>query len=258
VVVQYIAFPHKEKGEKGNALSNLKRSYEILKSKPQDMESLAEDLNLTVKETMPFSREEIVPEVGNLKDVTLISFKIRPRLDIIPVIDENELGASYIIRVKEKIPSRIKPKNEVSEYMKAVLADRKALLLAEKKADEIYQSGEKDKLNIKAIAKKYGLTLRETPLLTRFEYIEGIGEAYQVVDEAFKLKPGAISEPIESRRGFIIIEPFEFQGVDEKKFREDKESYKNKYIAFKKMKAFEAWSENMKANSSLNVDLDSI
>ena len=55
VVVQYISFPHKEKGEKGDALLKLKRFYEILKSKPQNMEALAEDLNLTVKETAPFS-----------------------------------------------------------------------------------------------------------------------------------------------------------------------------------------------------------
>ena len=89
-------------------------------------------------------------------------------------------------------------------------------------------------------------------------YAEGAGESYKIVDAAFKLNPGEISEPIEVRKGFAIIEPIEFQPIDEKKFEEEKGDFRNKILSMKKMKSLEDWFKKASASTSLAVDLDMI
>jgi len=257
VIVQYIAFPHEEEGSKEKALEDIKKVFGKMKSKPRNMEKISSDFGLTIKETAPFSYDEIAPELANVKGIGLAFFRLKPIVHILPVVDENEKGTSYIVRVKEKVPPRIKSIDEVSSYIKGLLRDKKAALVAEEKAKEFKSDADISRLNIKEIAEKYGLEFRKTDLITRFDYIEGAGESYKIVDGAFKAD-GKIPEPIQTRSGFAIIEPVELIFIDEKEFEKKKEDYKNKALTIRKLKALENWFRNAKTRAILNVDLDRI
>ncbi|MEE9500188.1 MAG: SurA N-terminal domain-containing protein [Candidatus Omnitrophota bacterium] len=256
VILQYIAFPHKEEGSKEKALEDLKRAYEKLKRRPRDMEKICRDLNLSVKETPPFSQDEIVRGIEGVRNISIISFKLRPLVDTLPVASEDEIGTSYIIRIKEKIPPRIKSEGEVSYYIITVIKDEKALGLAEHEADKLYEEAKTNNTSLKKIAKNYNLELRQTDFVSRFDYIEGVGESYKIVANAFKLKLGELSRPIKARKGFALIEPIKFLLIDEEKFEKEKEDYRNKVLSIKKIKALDDWLAKIKVNSSLNVDLD--
>lgn len=258
VVLQYIAFPHKKEGEKEKALSVMRTAYERLKGEHRNMEIIAERLKLTVKETPPFSRDEIVPGIETISDIGLISFRLRPLVDILPLIGEKEKGISYIIRVRKKILPRIKAKNEISPYITAILVNQKARELAKEEAENIYRDAKDNNMSLRKIAKKYNLELKETELVSRFDYIGGVGESYKIVDNACKLKIGQMSEPIEVRKGSALIEPAEIQSIDKEKFESKKENYRNKVLSTKKMKALEDWFEKAKGSASLEVDLDSL
>lgn len=258
LVLQYIAFPHKEEGEKVKALADLKAAYAKLKRRPRNMEKISRRLNLSVNETPPFSREEIVRGIEGAGNISIISFKLRPLVDILPVSSEDEIGASYIIRVKERIPPRIKSVEKVSSYIAEIIKDEKALALAKNEADKVYEEAKSDNMLLKKIAKNYDLELRETNLISRFDYIEGVGESYKMVANAFGLERGEISKPIKVRKGFALIEPIEFLLINEKKFEKEKEDYRIKVLSVKKMKALENWFSKIRADSSLAVDLDTI
>jgi len=258
IVLQYIAFPHKEPGAKEKALVKMKKIYAKVSRRPRDMEKIARDFDLSVKETPPFGREEIVPGMGSVKNVGEVSFRLRPLAEAAPMVDDNEIGDSFIIMVKEKRPPRIKSAGEVTVYITGVLKDEKAKLLAEKEADKIYEEAKSGKRTLKKLAKKYKLKPARTKLITRFDYIEGIGESYAIVDDAFKLKAGEISKPIGVRKGYALIEPVGFHLMDEEEFEKEKDDYRNRLLAIKKMKALRGWFSKTGAGTTLNVDLDKI
>ncbi|UCD55327.1 MAG: peptidylprolyl isomerase [Candidatus Omnitrophota bacterium] len=258
VVLQYIAFPHKEEGTKEKALEDLKRAYEKLKRRPRDMEKICRDLNLSVTEMPPFSRDETVRGIEGAGNINIISFKLRPLVDILPAISEDEIGTSYIIRAKERIPPRIKSEGEVSSYIIGVIKDEKAMLLAEREADKLYEEVKTKNVGLKNIAKNYNLELHRTDFISRFDYIEEVGESYKIVTDAFKLKPGELSRPIKARKGFVLVEPIKFLLIDEEKFEKEKENYRNKVLSIKKLKAIDDWLAKIKAASSLDVDLEKL
>ncbi|MBL7157186.1 MAG: SurA N-terminal domain-containing protein [Candidatus Omnitrophica bacterium] len=257
-VLQYVAFPHKEEGAKERVLSDLKASYEKLRRRGRDFEKTAKHLNLEVRETSPFSRDEIVSELENAGEASILSSRLRPLVDVIPLISENDIGTSYIIMVKEKLPPGIKSRELVSTYIKDILKDEEAKVLARREAENIYRAAEDKNMSLKKIADKYNLELRRTGFISRYDYVEGVGEAHKIVESALKLEVGALSSPIEVRKGFALIEPTEIEFIDVEKFESEKENYKNKVLTIKKMKALENWIKNEKVSSSLAVDLNRI
>ncbi|MFH1593472.1 MAG: SurA N-terminal domain-containing protein [Candidatus Omnitrophota bacterium] len=257
-VIEYVSFPHNEAGQRDKAIDTLKTVYEGLKKDPENFEKVAQEFGLEVKTTSPFSRDEAIPEMGSNRNIAPIAFRLTPLVDMIPMVEQEELGISHIIRVKESIPSRVKTLEEVKPFIVEALKDGKALAVAREKTADIHKDLEENDLPLKEISKKYGAKLQETELITRFDYIEGIGEAYGVIDSAVKLKINEISNPIEVRKGYALIELLEIQLIDEKKFEEEKEEYRNKLLSIKKMRALEEWLKKMRENSTLNVDLGSI
>ncbi|OGW76132.1 MAG: hypothetical protein A2Z72_01225 [Omnitrophica bacterium RBG_13_46_9] len=258
VLLQYISFPHKEEGEKQKALADLKAAYEKLKARPRDMEKVAQKLGLEIKETPAFSQDEIVPEIGSAKEISGISFRMRPLLDILPIISEDERGVSYIIRVKEKILSRLKTVDEARLFIMETLKDEKALALAGERAQSLYEEAAESGISLKELAQKHSLELLQTDFVSRFDYVQGVGESYEITEDAFALGAGKTSAPIQTRKGFVLIEPLEFQFIDEGKYEMEKENYRDKILAAKKMKALQDWLSESAAGSFLNVNLDKI
>ncbi len=255
VIVKHVAFPHKEENSKEKAVDEIREVYEKIKARPEDMEKAASGLGLNVKETLPFSRNETPMELGNIKELGVAAFSLRPGKDVIPLIDENEIGVSYILLVKERFPQGIKPIEEVSGYIETVLLESKALGMAKDRALMIYNKSKEKQADIIDLSKTYDLKLEKTPLITRFDYLEGVGEARGIVGEAFKTTKGELSGPILARKGYVIIQPIELKEIDEEKFEKEKSAYSNNLLAAKKLKAIEDWFSMSGENSKLNVDL---
>ena len=220
------------------------------------MKKVAASLNLEVKETKAFSQDEIVPEINDIQGIAGIAFRMRPIQDILPLANQKEIGTSYIIRVKEIIPSREKTKKEISPYIVGMLKDEKSLALAGTAASNAYEKVKKENLSLKDIAKQMDLKLQKTEFISRFDYIEGVGESYGLVDMAINIGVGEISKPLEIRKGFALLEPIEIQFVEEENFQTEKEDYQSKVLSVKKMKALEDWFNNARVGTSLEVDLN--
>ncbi|MGB2706354.1 MAG: SurA N-terminal domain-containing protein, partial [Candidatus Omnitrophota bacterium] len=258
IVLQYIAFTHKEQGAKEKALAEMKEVYEKLRARPRNMEKIARRFGLSIKETPPFSQDEIVPGMGNIRNIGAVSFNLKPLAEVAPMVDDNEIGTSFIIMVKEKRAPRIKSAEEVTVYITGLIKDEKAKGLALKETDKLYEEAKSGEMTLAVLSEKHGLKLGRTGFISRFDYIEGIGESYAIVDDAFKLKKDEISKPIEVRKGYALIEPVGFHSIDEEKFEKEKDTYRNKVLAAKKMKALQDWFLKQRANSTLTVDLDRI
>jgi len=259
IILEYIKFPHSNAKEKKETLASIRKAYELLRSNPRKMRQISERLNLKINETPPFARNELVPGIGNISEIGTTAFTLRPGIDIAPIVDESESGISYILRVKEKLPARIQTKEEAKDYITNMLKDDGAYILAYQEAQKIYKSDIKTKsLSLKDIAEKYSLSLGETQLVGRFDYITGIGESYGAVEEAFKLRVGEISEPIKVRKGYAFVQPVELVFIEKSKFESEKEDYRKKILTLKQVKAVEEWTRGAQQNTSLEVNLEQL
>ena len=156
--------------------------------------------------------------------------------------------------------------------------DEKALELAKKRANAVYEIGKEKGLSLakrlkaekraakklwrkekrrsrKKIAKPPTLELLETDLISRADYVEEVGEARPFVDKAFVLKIGNVSEPIEIRKGYALIEPTELVTIVEEEFQKEKGNYRSRALSIKHQEKLNEWFSLAQTRASLEADL---
>ena len=175
---------------------------------------------------------------------------------------------------EEEGSERIKTKDEVRDFIVQSLKDEKSQWLAKEAAEDIYRIAEGKDGSLKSSLRKYKsqkklrakqkerkkdiLEVRKTEFISRSDYVEGVGESRNVVEEAFKLDSGNTSKPIAIRKGFALIEPIKFQPMDEEEFEKQKETRRAQALATKKITAFQDWTNKERANATLAVDLSKL
>ena len=98
------------------------------------------------------------------------------------------------------------------------------------------------------------LKLQESPLFSRTDYIEGLGEALPVAAEAAGMKKGDVSTPVKTRKGVIVFKLIDEEGFDKDKFTKEKPEYLKKVSELKKNAALEIWLRALEKVNTLNID----
>lgn len=252
IIIQYIKFDTSG----GSDIKKLKDIYNTLRSNPKLIKKLAEKFGLIIKETEPFSKNEIVSEVGTIENLNNTVFRMRSYKDVAILRDKIKPEINYIVIVKKKIPPRVKAKEEIRELIISGIKNEKAFELAKDASWKIYSKNKGMKLE--KIAHQNGVELLHTNLISRYDYIKGVGESYNIIEEAFKLGMGKISRPIPVRKGYILIEVEELKNIDKTTFAEKKEEYRKKLLYMKKLKAVQDWFKKISKNTKLYVALEDV
>lgn len=158
-----------------------------------DLEAAAQANNLGIKETGFFTREESIDGIGRVPEVTAAAFALPEGELARPVILADKI---YLIKIKEKRPSRVPELAEVrSEVDKAYRAE-KALDLARQAAEDFLakavQAG-----SLTEQARKDNVRVEETGSFARsFEtFIPRIGNSSELASVAFELSEPAVPAP---------------------------------------------------------------
>ena len=118
----------------------------------------------------------------------------------------------HIIKVLDKETAHTKPFEEVKESIKAPLmlskADQSASSLGDKLSAEIRRS---NKVTLDDLAREYHLTVGETRPVTATDPIIELGNSKDVKDAVFSLRPGDLSLPIHTERGYVVLAVKEIQ-----------------------------------------------
>jgi peptidyl-prolyl cis-trans isomerase D len=142
-----------------------------------------------------FARGQMVPEF----DQVAFSLPVGQISDLV----KSQFGF-HIIKVLEKKPATTQPlataKDAIAETLKFQRAQTQASQISERIAGELKSPGDLDK-----VAKKEGLTVKESNYFTREEPISGLGPSPQIASEAFALKDGTVSEAIRVPQGYAFI-----------------------------------------------------
>lgn len=228
--------------------------------------------NLLTKD-VTVSDEEVLEAYRNTNDKIKIAFIIfRPGDFSGKVgIDEKALRDYYDTHKSEfALPPKTDESGNVTEDFAAfddvkpeirnMLAQEPARDAADASARDQYGKikslMEKEKLDFAAAAAKLGLTSAETVFFSKGELIEGLGDSSRITDAALKLKPGEVSNPVETKEGFAIFVVTGSQKADEEKFKTEKADYSRKALEVKKNRYLEDWLRSLEKANALNIDLN--
>jgi len=149
--------------------------------------------------------------------------------------------------------------DDVKESIKAYLAEKDAKTLALKHASELRQKildkMSDNNIPFEKASTKLRLERVETPFFSKADYLDGLGEASLVINEAARLKEGEVSLPVEVRSGVIIFRVSGVEEFDPEKFATDKEAFARAVLEMKKNKFLGEWLTALETQCELNIDL---
>ncbi len=232
-------------------------SYEFAGSK--DFTGVAKQFSLEVKETGFFSGETKIPNIGWDIKFSDFAFSLKPGEISNPV--ETKTGI-YILRTKERRSPRPAALSEVNDKVAGALKAEKAQNDAKAKAEEAL-SAIKTRLEKKEkfedIAKSLSLTVKEDEPFTRNSYIEGLAIAPEFINAAFSLKEGEVfGQTVRTHDGYAIVKQVGFISIDENKYKEEKDKFKEQLLAQKKYINSITWFLELKKRADLRSNLDKI
>ena len=212
----------------------------------KNLEEPAQANSLEIKETGLFSGNEEIPGIGWSYDFAKTSFELeKNRINNMLIKLDKGL---YIIQLKEKKEPYIPDYPEVKDNVKKAFIKEESVKLSGKKSEEIYldiTNAVKNNERFENAVKKYGLEAKESDFISRDSYIPEIGPAKEFVDAAFSVKIDGISGPLKTLQGWAIIRPLEFKGIDDVKFIEEKDKFKENLLADKKEEEFDRYFQDL-------------
>ena len=187
-------------------LEQADRLVDLIYEDPTTLESAALVMDLTINEAGPFTRaggEGVAanPEVieAAFSDLVLLQESVSDPVNL----DENRL---VMIKLKEHMPVAVKPLEEVSEEIVAILAENLARDKAEARAAELLSASQNGTDGLEVLATGAGLEFTRHEAIKRNAFVpDSI-----LVKEIFKLQSPAEGEVVRAvlptSNGFAVIE----------------------------------------------------
>jgi peptidyl-prolyl cis-trans isomerase D len=198
IKAQHILF--KTQGKKPEEIAPIReKARQVLEraKKGEDFAALAKQFSEDTSSASggdlgTFARGQMVPEFEQA------AFALAPG-GISDLVD-SQFGI-HIIKVNEKQPARERPFDEMKETIRPVLATLKA----EQKARDVAQNAAVDLVTNKdldAIAKKYDVEVKETPLMSQGQSIQELSNEFE--RRVFTMSKGEIGTSIAVSNGYAI------------------------------------------------------
>ncbi|NOX88833.1 MAG: hypothetical protein GXO77_07390 [Calditrichaeota bacterium] len=202
--------------------------------------------------TTPLFTEEgdFVPGIGNHAAIKAFAFAA----ELNEVSNFYRIDNGYIVVSVTKIePKGYRPLEAVKQVIENRIRLDKARELARKyihQFDDKIKAGEEfEKIAQSDPSKK--LRYDVTGMFSLASTVPGIGYSVEFNATAFALKPGEISDLVETDRGFYYLKLLEKTKFDSAAFNAQKESIKNRLLNEKRSQIFTNWYEQLKEKADI-------
>ncbi len=210
-----------------------------------DWERMVKERKLKVKETGLFARGEAIKDIGWAPQFSRETFTLEE--DEVSQTIKTPKGYAIFV-LKDRRESHLPELDEVREKVEEKVKDRKATELAKSKAEECLTKL-REGATFEEVAGDFSLKVKDSGLFSRGQYIEGIGPSEDFSEAAFALKEAEVSDPIETRPGFCLLQLEEKEGIDEEKYNEEKEKFKENLLPRKKWEAYNKWYQSLRSEA---------
>jgi hypothetical protein len=258
VQVEYIEFPYENAVEKNSVTREIEEIYPELSKFPTRFAQTADKYGLRCGNTPPFSRKDVIPGITFFKEFHDIAFAMKEGEISPPIFSSAEKGAAYVLRKVRDIPPRHQSFEEVRPNIEENIAGRKALLLAEKKANDLYAEITETGVTLEKAADTMDQRIEETGPVTFSGYIENVGPAGMIVARARETGQGGIIPPIIIKKGVFVARVDNILPADETGFEENKETLRDNLLAQQQMAALEKWFKEEAPKAQLRKALEEL
>jgi peptidyl-prolyl cis-trans isomerase D len=217
-----------------------------------DLGQYAAQHDVKVAHTDYFSQDNPIPGVGGNDE------KLRQSLFSLDKRETSELielkGQFYIFQVADKKASYLPEMSEVADKVKedfaAYFATQQAKATAEGYLAELQKGEAWNKL-----AKDKGLKPEKTDFFMRRDRIPKIGQEPDLTEMVFGLTENKRypDKIFSNDKGAYVIRWEAREGIDEKKYQEEKEKYRFTLMQTKHRRAFEKWLESLRKNAEIEI-----
>ena len=222
--------------------------------KPADLDTAAKAQGLTVQETGFFARDEPILSVGSAPEMTASAFSMNPG-EVSGALRTSR-GIVFITVVDKKDPY-IPKLDEAKDRVREELVKQRAGEMARQKATALAATL-KTAPDFDKAAKAAGVEPKTTELLTRDSPLPDLGAAGNVLEAAFKLPEGGVSDPISTDTGTAVFKVVEKHATTPQDLTASKETFREEVLADRRNRFFSAYMQKAKLKMKIQVNREAL
>ena len=147
--------------------------------------------------------------------------------------------------------------DEVKDKVRDEVIKQKARELAKQRAAEL-SAKLKGAADFEKGAKAAGAEAKTTDLISRESPVPDIGNAPDVVNAAFKLAAGAVSDPIQTETGAVVVKVLEKKEVTPSDWTTSKDKFRDDTLSDRRNRVFSAYMVKAKQKMKIEVNRETL
>ena len=223
--VSHILIPIERSPEYEERLLNLADSLETM-GETMSLAETARRMNLRVREGEINDAAPVLSGVGDASDAAQWAFREVEEAGEVSSVFETPT-AYYMAELVSKVDEGTPALEQVSAEIERILKLEKKVELAKPQARTLLQrirNGE----SMDAVATGARLTAQPAGPFTRLDIVPGMGRANAAIGTAFGMKPGQLSDVVESDNMLYIIQLVDKKEADRQEFEAQKEQQRER------------------------------
>jgi peptidyl-prolyl cis-trans isomerase D len=219
-----------------------------------DLDRLAKERGLHVQDTGAFLRDEPIDGLGPAPEVSAQAFQLADGA-VSPALRVSRGWVLATVIGKEE--PRLPQLTEVRDRVRDDLVRERAAELAKSKAGEI-AAMLKGAGDFAAAAKKAGLEVKSTELITRGSPIPDLGISAEVDNVAFSLPVNGVSDPISAPQGTAIVRVVEKAGVTDEQVAAGMDPVRDELVNQRRDRFFSGYMTEAKKKLNIQINQETL
>ncbi len=216
-------------------------------AKESNLTTIAKAEGVAVQQSPLFASEDVIPGIGMERRINRYVFRSEKG----KVSDVFYLDKGFVVfSVAEIVAEHTKPLTEVRAQIISSLKNQKRLELAKARCQSAYEKL-KAGATIEEVAGQDSLTIQQTDFFTMSGYVQNVGREPRFVGAAFGLEIGQVAPPVESTRGYYLLQLVDKTPFNEQEFTQQKESLKRQVLQNRQQAMFGLWYQALKAKADI-------
>jgi len=219
-------------------------------SKPADLDKVAKAQGLTVQESGFFARDEPILGLGPSPEAASRAFEMKEG----EVSSALRASRGFVFETLVAKQDPYVPKiDEVKDKVREEVVKQKARDLSKQKASEI-AAKLKAASDFEKAAKAAGVEAKTTELIARDAPIPEIGSAPAVLDAAFAMPVGSVSDPIPTDNATAVVKVLEKQEATPDEWKNNKDRFREEIVNDRRNRFFAAYMQKAKQKMKIDVN----
>ena len=219
-------------------------------SEPADLDKAAQAHELAVQESGFFGRDEQILTLGLSPEAVAKAFEMNTGDVSGPLPSARGVAFETVVAVQ---PASTPTLEDAKDRVRDKLIEQKARDLSLQKATAV-ATRLKNAPDFEKAAKAAGFDAKTTEFVTRDAPVPDLGLAPGVMDAAFELPVGAVSDPITTGTGTIVFKVVEKRDVTPAEWASNRDSFRTELLENRRSRFFAAYMG--KAKQKMKIELD--